>query len=210
VADFSGRSKPRTAIPNQSEPGATDRDGPTIVFLGRLDESRKGLPVLTAAVPLVLAQVPSAKFLIVGNGTAGQARMEAELGENRRAVTFLGQVTDAEKAELLQAADIYVAPQTGGESFGIVLIEAMSAGTAIVASDLPAFQEVLANGRAGFLFPTGETQALASKILEVWAHPSAAERKCAFAATWVKQYDWPEIATKLEGVYAEVLSRSSR
>src|SRR5690606_34541211 len=96
---------------------------PTVAFLGRLDEARKGLPVLAEAIPQVLAQVPGARFLVAGRGDVTEYR--ASLGHLGDAVTFLGPVSDAEKESLLASADVYVAPHTGGESFAIVLVEAI-------------------------------------------------------------------------------------
>jgi len=97
-------------------------DAPTIAFLGRLDEPRKGLPVLTDAVPEILRHVPGARILVAGRGDEGRDAALARLGEHAASVEFLGSVTDPEKAELLSSVDLYIAPQTGGESFGIVLV----------------------------------------------------------------------------------------
>ena len=91
---------------------------PTVSFLGRLDEPRKGLAVLAAAISAVLAAVPGARFLIAGRGEAGEHRTRlAQFGDS---VVFLGGVSDADKAAMLASSTCYVAPQTGGESFGIV------------------------------------------------------------------------------------------
>src|SRR5690625_1543860 len=122
----------RFAAAKPVEKGVGSPQAPTIAFLGRLDEARKGLPVLVGAVPEILAQHPGARFLIAGRGDADAAR--EMLGEHAHAVEFLGGISDEEKAELLSSVDMYIAPQTGGESFGIVLVEGMSAGTTVVAS----------------------------------------------------------------------------
>ena len=139
-------------------------DAPTVAFLGRLDEPRKGLPVLLAAVPAVLRAHPGARFLVAGRGETGPDEVRELLGDDARAVEFLGGITDDEKAALLRSVDVYCAPQTGGESFGIVLVEAMSAGAAVVASDLGAFRRVLDEGTAGTLFRTGDPADLAATL----------------------------------------------
>ena len=129
----------RSASPLERWEASADR--PVIVFLGRLDEPRKGLSIFAGAIGSVLERFPGARFLIAGRGDAPDIRQAvARFGES---VSFLGGISDEEKESLLAGASIYVAPQTGGESFGIVLVEAMAARTAVVASDIPAFRAVL-------------------------------------------------------------------
>lgn len=125
---------------------------PTVGFLGRLDEPRKGLAVLAAAWPAVLAAHPGARLLVAGSGDVAQAAARFDAP----GVEFLGPVSEADKRALLRSVDVYVAPQTGGESFGIVLVEGMAAGTTVLASDLGAFTRVIDDGTSGVLFPTGD------------------------------------------------------
>ncbi len=175
---------------------------PTIAFLGRLDEPRKGLPVLAAAVPQVLAQVPGARFLVAGRGDVEDYR--SALGQYGDAVTFLGPVSDAEKESLLASVDVYVAPHTGGESFGIVLVEAMSAGAYVVASDIPAFRSVLDGGRYGSLFPTGDAAALAATLVTALTDRDATAPVRAEAAVGVRRYDWSVVTREVLAVYEMV------
>ncbi|MFB9953920.1 glycosyltransferase family 4 protein [Cellulomonas denverensis] len=149
---------------------------PTVAFLGRLDEPRKGLPVLLAAVPAVRRAIPGVRFLIAGRGDTGPEEVRELIGDDADAVEFLGGVSDQEKAALFRSVDAYVAPQTGGESFGIVLVEAMSAHTPVVASDLGAFRRVLDEGRAGELFRTGDGDDLARVLTALLGDPRAAGR----------------------------------
>ncbi|MBA2560801.1 MAG: glycosyltransferase family 4 protein [Propionibacteriales bacterium] len=136
--------------------------GPTLVFLGRTDEPRKGLTLLLAAFADLLVTHPTARLLIAGQGDAAPVRQgPASL---RRNVEFLGLLTDDDRSRLLASATVYVAPQLGGESFGVVLAEAMAAGAAVVASDLPAFRAVLDDGRLGELFAVGDPAAAARSI----------------------------------------------
>lgn len=171
---------------------------PTIVFLGRIEEPRKGLPVLLNAVPAIRREYPGARFLIAGSGTLDYD------GPGAEAVVPLGGISEDDKARLLASADIYVAPQTGGESFGIVLVEAMSAGANIVASNLRAFEAVLDDGQAGYLFDVGDSEHLARVVSEVLTNTADARRRKEHARRWVRNYDWPTVATEISEVYAMV------
>ncbi|WP_159620807.1 glycosyltransferase family 4 protein [Ruania rhizosphaerae] len=175
---------------------------PTIAFLGRLDEPRKGLPVLLGAVAAVRARYPGARFLVAGRGHLEAATRG--LGDHADAVEGLGGISDAEKASLLASADVYVAPQTGGESFGIVLVEAMSAGTTVVASDLNAFRRVLDDGGSGFLFSTGDSASLAQTICRALDEPTESRARRAHARSAVVRFDWDEVAARILDVYAMV------
>ncbi|WP_418277972.1 glycosyltransferase family 4 protein [Isoptericola jiangsuensis] len=181
---------------------------PTVAFLGRLDEPRKGLQVLTAAAPRILAETPGARFLVAGRGDAGRADAEAALGPHAAAFEWLGGISDADKASLLRSADLYVAPQTGGESFGIVLVEAMSAGTGVVASDLGAFRRVLDDGAAGRLFRTGEPDDLAAAVLAALADRSGTEERRRRALRFVRHFDWSTVTDQVAAVYEMAVAAS--
>jgi phosphatidyl-myo-inositol alpha-mannosyltransferase len=177
---------------------------PTVAFVGRLDEPRKGLEVLAEAIPHVLRTWPGARFVVAGSGDtqAAAARMDPAA---RAACEFLGRVSDADKAALLRSADVYVAPHTGGESFGIVLVEAMSAGAPVLASDLDAFRRVLDGGRLGVLFPTGDAAALGSALVDLLHDPGGRAARTALAATAVRRYDWSVVAEEVLAVYETVV-----
>lgn len=175
---------------------------PTIAFLGRLDEPRKGLGVFAGAVAAVLREHPDTRFLIAGRGEAEAAR--ALLAGADGNVTFLGGISDEEKAALFASVDVYVASQLGGESFGIVLVEAMSGGAHVVASDIPAFRAVTDDGRAGSLFAVGDPGDLARALLAAIGDGAPGVR--AHAATWVEQYDWGTVARQVLEVYRAVLA----
>jgi len=116
----------------------------------------------------------------------------------------LGQVDDAGNASALRSADVYCAPHTGGESFGIVLVEAMAAGTAVVASDLHAFRQVLDDGAAGRLVPVGDSAAMAAALAEVLRNDVARERYIAAGTAAVRRYDWSVVANQIMQVYETV------
>ena len=175
----------------------------TVGFIGRLDEDRKGLPTLLAAFARVVAVRPGVRLLVAGRGDAEEA-VEDLPAEVRSAVTFLGQVSEKDKARLLRTVDVYVAPNLGGESFGIILVEALAAGAPVLASDLEAFRRVLDGGRVGMLFPTGDVPALAAALSALLDDP---ERRAALRAAgsgWVRRYDWGTVASDLIAVYETV------
>jgi phosphatidylinositol alpha-mannosyltransferase len=178
-------------------------DAPTLAFLGRLDEQRKGFDVLADAMPRLLDVHPGLRVLVAGRGDADAARQRC--GDHAAAVTFLGAVSDEDKASLLRSADVYVAPHTGGESFGIVLVEAMSAGTCVVASGLGAFRRVLDDGRLGVLFPTGDSAALATALLDVLGDPARRAGLAAAGQTAVRRYDWSRVSEEVLAVYETVV-----
>jgi phosphatidylinositol alpha-mannosyltransferase len=182
---------------------ASGNQQPTLVFLGRIDEPRKGLSVLLQAWPLIVERHPEANLVVIGPGDIEQAlsRVEPRL---RGGIRMLGRIDESRKATQLASADLYVAPNTGGESFGIVLLESMAAGTAVLASDLVAFERVLDGGRAGALFITGDADDLAAKANELLSDSSARRRLEEAGRERVQQFDWAHIARQVEAVYDSV------
>lgn len=180
---------------------------PVIVFLGRLDESRKGLPIYAGAVEDVLKEFPGARFLVAGRGDAGV--LDALVEKYPDAIEVIGEVSDQEKASLLRGATIYVAPQTGGESFGIVLVEGMAAGTCVLASDIAAFTAVLDGGNAGELFANGDSADLAAKIKGLLQYPQRRETLAAAGETRSSMYDWGTVTDQILTVYEEVVDRGA-
>jgi phosphatidylinositol alpha-mannosyltransferase len=184
------------------EPGWQDSDG-VVVFVGRLDEPRKGLPTLLAAMEHVVANRPGVRLLVAGRGDADEV-LEDVSPAVRAAVTFLGVVSETDKARLLRSADVYVAPNLGGESFGIVIVEAMAAGVPVLASDLDAFREVLDDGRVGTIFPTGDVTALGKALIALLDDPDRRAALRSAASIWVRRFDWDAVTTDLLAVYETV------
>jgi phosphatidylinositol alpha-mannosyltransferase len=179
-------------------------DGPTIGFLGRFDEPRKGLPVLLEAMRTVVRRYPGARLLIAGRGDADEVR--AKIGADLQAsVSLLGELTEADKAAFLRSVDIYCAPNLLGESFGVVLIEALAAGAPIVASDLDAFARVLEDGAAGVLVRRGDPRALAEALCALLADPARRAELAAGGARAAAAYDWDVLARRILAVYETVL-----
>ncbi|MDQ6934607.1 MAG: glycosyltransferase family 4 protein [Actinomycetota bacterium] len=178
----------------------------TVVFVGRLDEARKGLPVLLEAFAGLAAERAGLRLLVVGGGDVEQAR-ELLPEEVRPQVSFLGPVSDSDKVSALASADVYVAPNTGLESFGIVLIEAMAAGTAVLASDIGAFQRVLEYGSLGDSFRNGDSADLRIRLAALLDDPERRAELVAAASRQVMRYDWSRVATQVERVYETVVGR---
>lgn len=178
------------------------RAGRTVLFLGRYDEPRKGMAVLLGALPALVEKFADLQVLIVGRGDEAELRCNA--GALAGHLRLLGQVDDAEKASALRSADVYCAPNTGGESFGIVLAEAMAAGAAVVASDLDAFRRVLRDGEAGRLVPVDDPAALAAALSEVLDDEALRASYVAAGREAVRRYDWSVVADQIIRVYETV------
>jgi phosphatidylinositol alpha-mannosyltransferase len=178
------------------------RPGKTVLFLGRYGEPRKGMAVLLDALPAVVERFPDVQLLIVGRGDEDELRAQA--GGMMRYIRFLGLVDDAGKASAMRSADVYCAPNIGGESFGIVLVEAMAAGTPVVASDLDAFRRVLRDGECGSLVPVGDGAALADALIAVLRDDALRERYVAAGSAVVRRYDWSVVASQIMRVYETV------
>ncbi|OZC45652.1 glycosyltransferase family 1 protein [Rhodococcus sp. RS1C4] len=178
------------------------RAGGTVLFLGRFDEPRKGMAVLLRALPTLVERHPDVEILVVGRGDEDKLRKEA--GAAASHLRFLGQVDDEEKASAMRSADVYCAPNLGGESFGIVLVEAMASGTAVVASELDAFRRVLRDGTAGLLVPIDDDVALADAVDAVLSSDDVRDRVVQAATRAVAEYDWPVVAEQIMRVYETV------
>jgi phosphatidylinositol alpha-mannosyltransferase len=182
--------------------------GSTMAFLGRVDEQRKGLQVLLDALPAIVAAHPDARLFVAGPGeTDAIERLPARLAEH---VTLLGRVSEEDKAALFASVDLYIAPHTGGESFGIVLLEAMSAGAPVVASDLTAFRDVLDGGRCGVLFDTGNPTALASAATALLSDAGRREQLRGVGLERAREYDWSRVAKQVVAVYETVAATGEK
>ncbi len=173
-----------------------------LVFLGRFDEPRKGLPVLLAAIPAIRRQFPDIEIVVIGDGDRTAAARKA--GEHADVLKFVGRVSEEEKARLLASADAYIAPQTGGESFGIVLVEAMASGCPVIASDLAAFRLVLDDGRYGMHFANGDSAELARTVVQLFSDAELQQRLHQQGLERSDEFDWPAIADRVLRVYETV------
>ena len=193
------------AEPLPGWPGA----GGALGFVGRFEEPRKGFGVLLEAFRLLAPERPELRLLVVGGGDADEALAGLEPALRER-VTMLGQVSDRDKARMLRSVDVYVAPNTGGESFGIILTEAMAAGTPVLASDIDAFVRVLEDGKAGALFRNQDPAALATEAARLLDDEPFRRGLAETAGTAVRQYDWATVAADVIAVYETVAGPESR
>jgi phosphatidyl-myo-inositol alpha-mannosyltransferase len=191
------------------------RTGGTVGFVGRYDEPRKGMAVLLDALRPLVASRPGLRLLVVGPGDADALLATAGPTLAGR-IVLLGRVDDQTKARALRSVDVYCAPNTGGESFGIILTEAMAAGTPVLASDIEAFRRVLAGDArgsgppAGELVPVGDAAAFSSALAALLADP---ERRAALAygaRRVVADYDWDHVAAAVLRVYQAAVAADPR
>jgi len=177
----------------------------SIGFLGRFEEPRKGLEVLLAALPVIAKALPKFQLFVAGPGDP-DGILKSIPAQYRARITFLGRLSESEKADFLRSLSVYVAPNTGGESFGIILTEAMAAGAAIVASDIPAFAEVLSHGEFGRLFTAGDSNSLARAVIAVIQGRQERDVKSGLALHAAQRYGWESVATEIADVYELALA----
>jgi phosphatidyl-myo-inositol alpha-mannosyltransferase len=188
-------------------PIARWQDGiPNVLFVGR-HEPRKGLLDLLKAHRILRKTGSQSRLLIVGSGPQEREARRYVATRGLQEVEFLGRVTDAEKAQLFRTADVYASPATGGESFGIVLLEAMAAGTPIVASDIHGYKGVVRRGREGLLVPPREPRELAIAIDRLLREPALREQMGAAGQARAEEFSWPRVTAKVEDYYGFVIRR---
>lgn len=174
--------------------------GNTIGFLGRFEEDRKGLPVLLDALPIISRFIPDIRVLIAGPGDSEEV-LEKVDPQLRNRVEFLGKISESDKTDFLASVSLYIAPNTGGESFGIILAEAMAGGAAVVASDIPAFADVLGNGEFGALFESENSESLAKVIIDLLRDDSKRKELAAAGAMHAQRFDWSQVGEEIFEVY---------
>lgn len=181
----------------------------TLGFIGRFDEPRKGLAVLLAAIPKIAHKVPNLRILVAGPGNASDFEKLVP-PELRERITFLGRISEIEKAQFFKSVSLYIAPNTGGESFGIILAEAMAAKTPIVASDLPAFTKLLDNGSAGALFASENSEELADTIINLLDNQEMREKIAIAGYEKAKSFDWDSVGDQILSVYEMALAGNTK
>ncbi len=181
--------------------------GRKLLFVGRLDE-RKGFPVAIEAFERLAADRADLHLVVVGDGPQRDAvdRLPTML---RARVTMLGAVPNEELPPIHAACDLYLGPSTGGESFGIVLVEAMAAGLPIVASDTPGYDEVVTDDRMGLLVPPRDPAALAAAAARVLDDADLAGRLRAAGPARARDFDWSVTVGAIEGAYRDALEMGS-
>jgi phosphatidylinositol alpha-mannosyltransferase len=177
--------------------------GRHLLFVGRLEE-RKGFSIAIRAFEQLAARYPDLRLLVIGEGTERDA-VETLSPATRSRVEMLGRVDDDRLASYLKAADVYIGPATGGESFGIVLAEAMAAGLPIVASDIPGYRDVARDGREAVLVTPGDPAALVTGVARVLDEPALAGSLGDNGKERARIYDWDTVTQKIVDLYREAL-----
>jgi phosphatidylinositol alpha-mannosyltransferase len=172
----------------------------TIGFIGRFEEPRKGLQLLVEALPQIILSVPDVRVLVAGPGDSQEFLKDVAPHLAHR-FEFLGRISEEEKADFLHSVSIYVAPNTGGESFGIILAEALAGGAAVVASDIPAFEALLGGGKYGALFTSEDSSSLASTIVHLLHDDSRRNHLRSEGKSHAQSFDWDLIAQRIYDVY---------
>lgn len=174
--------------------------GNTIGFIGRFAEPRKGLAVLVAALSEISQSIPDIRVIVAGPGDSAEF-LEGVPQEFRTRFTFLGRISEEEKADFLHSVGLYVAPNTGGESFGIILAEALAGGAAVVASDIPAFQALLGDGKYGSLFASEDPSSLAKTVIEILQNEEKRNSLRSAGKVYAQSFDWDVVAERIYDVY---------
>ena len=174
--------------------------GNTIGFIGRFEEPRKGLSVLVDALPVISRFAPDVKVFVAGPGDPAEV-IEGIDPQLRQRFEFLGKITESEKADFMSSVAVYVAPNTGGESFGIILAEALAGGACVVASDIPAFDDLLGHGEFGALFESESSTELAKVVIDLLRDETKRKELSARGKERSKMFDWTVVAQQIYSVY---------
>ncbi|MGQ9476322.1 MAG: glycosyltransferase family 4 protein [Actinomycetota bacterium] len=166
-----------------------------LLFVGR-EEPRKGLQVLLEALPRIRRRHPEVRILVVG----AEAR-----GREVEGVIWLGRLPDHLLPPAYRTARVLVVPSLGGESFGIILLEAMACGVPVVATDIPGYRSVVEDGTQGLLVPPGDPEALASSVLTLVEDEEARSRLAEEGRKRAEEFSWDLLVTKVEEAYQDAL-----
>jgi phosphatidyl-myo-inositol alpha-mannosyltransferase len=186
------------------------RDGQqNILFVGRFEE-RKGAKYLLRAIPMVRKQYPQTRFIFVGDGPLriGFQRFVERQGWPN--VLFTGYISNEDKARYFASADIFCAPATGGESLGIVLLEAMAAGKPIVASNIGGYATVISHNVDGLLTPPRNSTRLADTLGQLLKYESLRQRLALAALQKARVYAWPRVSSQILDYYYELLDEQKQ
>lgn len=181
-----------------------DPTRPLVLFVGRLEERKGARDAVRAFVRLKTTQ-PRARMVIVGDGPARGSCEAAVPPALRGDVRFLGRVSDEDVPRWFRTAEIFLAPSLGGESFGIVLLEAMAAGVAVVASDIDGYRSSVTDGRNGRLVRPGDIVGLAHVCDELLAAPRLRASLVTQATHEVERYDWARVSAEIRQVYGRAV-----
>ena len=176
------------------------KDKRIILFLGRLDP-RKGLSVMLKAFPLIKKEIPNAVLLVVGKGIP-----PGGIPENlKESIIFKGMIPNELVPVYYRSADLYCSPALYGETFGIVLLEAMACGTPVVASNIDGYREVIPDKK--MLFERGNPVSLADRAISVLKNASKSEKVRKIGIETANKYDWNSVAEQTENFYRLLIEK---
>jgi len=176
-----------------------------ILFVGRL-EKRKGMDYLLKAYEKVKKECPESRLIIVGPGTRSRRKYEKQVSKKGLTdVVFVGNVSYDELPRYYKTADIFCAPATGQESFGIVLLEAMAVGTPVVATNIDGYAGVMTNGQEGLLVPPKNEHELARALLKLMSDDSLRQQMGDSGLATAQKYDWEKVARRVLDYYEKIL-----
>ena len=178
--------------------------GNSLGFIGRFEEPRKGLSVLLDALPIIARFAPDVRVLVAGPGDSKNIESEID-PQLRHRFEFLGRISEKDKADFLSSIALYIAPNTGGESFGIILAEALAGGAAVVASDIPAFDSLLGHGEFGALFQSENPQDLAKVVIELLRDKQKRSELGHRGKDYAQRFDWDVVAEDIFSIYEMAL-----
>ncbi len=179
---------------------------PTVLFVGRFDEPRKGFRHLLESMARVQDQIPCARLLVAGPGNPDSFRRQ--ISQRRIAgVQFIGEVPDEALPAIYTSCDVFCAPSTGRESFGIVLLEAMASGKPVVASNIAGYRSVIQHDQEGLLTEPCNPASLSSAILSVLRDPELANRLGVAGRERARHCAWPTVAQRVVECYEEASAR---
>jgi len=174
--------------------------GNTLGFIGRFEEPRKGLSVLVDALPIISRFAPDVRVFIAGPGESDEVIKSID-PQLRSRFTFLGKISEQDKANFLASISLYIAPNTGGESFGIILAEALAGGATVVASDIPAFDSLLNHGQYGELFESESSTDLAKRVIDLLRDENRRVELGKAGKLHAQQFDWKVVADQIFSIY---------
>lgn len=181
-----------------------------ILFVGRL-EKRKGFDYLLKAYQQVKKEIPNSRLIVVGPGIRLRHKYEKRVKRGGLAdIVFTGYVSYKDLPRYYKTADVFCAPATGWESFGIILLEAMAVGKPIVASNVGGYATLITPGTEGYLVPPKDEQALAESLIAVLKDDSLRQKMGANGRRKAQEYSWENVAQRVLDYYTSVLNESSR
>ena len=205
---------PYSVIPNGIDPQRFSRgiepfpwandDSPRILFVGRFNEGRKGFKYLLKAMPLIQQQFPKARLTVVGPGDP--KRVSGMIERNYiRGVDFVGQVSKEDLPRYFASSTVVCAPSIGGESSGIILLEAMASGRPLVATNIPGYAGVMSHEHDGLMVPPMSSQSIALAVVRLLADEHLRQRLSDNGMETANTYAWPKVAKAVVAMYEQAM-----